>query len=128
MANFLFISINDINAHGIRMLSSYLKSERHKTAILFFKRPGFPYTFNLEKYLREAKKVEDYDWVGIHHDGTPFRYSRGPGITSNEKELLLSLIGKIKPDIIGFSVTAPLIKRMGQVSLFIKENFPGADF
>ncbi len=122
MASFLFISINDINAHGIRVLSSYLKREGHKTSIVFLKRPGFPYTFNHEKYLRESKKVAEYDWTGIHHDGTPFRYSRGPEITTTEKELLLSLINKINPNVIGFSVTAPLIDRIGKISLVIREN------
>jgi len=122
MASFLFISVNDINAHGMRVLSSCLKRDGHKASIVFLKRPGFPYTFNHEKYLRESIKVEDYDWTGIHHDGTPFRYSRGPEITSIEKELLLSLINDIKPDVIGFSVTAPLLKRIGKISLFIRKN------
>lgn len=123
MANILFISVNDVNAHGIRMLSSCLKDKGHKTSILFLKRPGFPYFFEHEKYLREARKVKGYDWVGIDQDGKPFRYSRGPKITRIEKELLLSLIRKINPDIVGFSVTAPLTKRVAKISRFIKANF-----
>jgi len=104
------------------MLSSSLKRDGHKSSILFFKRPGFPYTFNHDKYLRESKKIEAYDWIGIHHDGSAFRYSRGPEVTSLEKELLISLINKINPNVIGFSVTIPLIKRIGKISLFIQEN------
>ena len=63
-----------------------------------------------EQYEREYVWFDD--WVGIHHDGTPFRYSRGPEITSKEKDLLLSLINRINPDIIGFSVTDPLLNRI----------------
>ena len=95
MANFLFISVNDINNHGIRVLSSCLKEHGHETSVLFFKRPGFPYTINHLKYLQAAKSVEDYDWVGIHHDGTPVRYSRGPSITPEEYRLLFSLIKRM---------------------------------
>jgi len=123
MAHFLFISVNDINAHGTRVLSSFLKSQGHKSSIIFFKRPGFPYTFDHPRYFEDAQKVEDYDWTGVHHDGTSFRYSRGPEITSTERSLLVSLISRINPDVIGFSVTAPLIKRIGNLSLFIRNEF-----
>ena len=121
MAKFLFISFNDINAHGIRMLSSSLKTTGHESSIIFLKRPGFPYTSHHEKYFTEALKVEAYDWVGIDQNLQNYRYSRGPAITQNEKELLVSLINQINPHIIGMSVTAPLMKRIAKVTTYIKE-------
>jgi len=124
MAKILFISINDINAHGIRMLSATLKEKGHKISVLFLKRPGFPYSSDKKKYLKEAKKVKSYDWVGIHEDGKPLRYSRGPKVTSVEKGLLLSLVEKIGPDLICMSVTAPMAKRTAKISKIIRSDFP----
>ncbi len=120
MANILFISVNDINAHGSRMLSAAVKKAGHESSLLFFKRPGYPYSFYHKKYWNEAKKIKTLDWIGIDHNGRPYQYSRGPVITSNEKKLLISLITDIQPDAIGISVTAPLINRIAEITKIIK--------
>ncbi len=125
MANILFISINDINAHGLRILSSYLKSKGHTTSIIFLKRPGFPYSYKEDKYFIAAKQVDDFDWIGIYHDGTPFRYCRGPSVTHEEKTILFNLIKKLKPDLIGFYVTSPLINRIARTTKEIKDKYHG---
>ena len=126
MAKILFISVNDFNASGIRILSSYLKANGHKTFTIFLKQPGYPISrllTNDKRYLREAKKIKSYDWVGVEKGFEYVRHIRGPKITAAEKELLLSQIKKIAPDLIGFSVTVSLIKRIAAVSKYIKRHF-----
>ena len=122
MVHFLFVAVNDINATGVRTLSALLKSAGHQASIVFFKRPGYPYTDRDRKYVRAARKIEPGDWVGIERDGTLFRYARGPAVTPNERDLLLSLVQRIDPDVIGFTVTAPLLKRIGALAGFLKRH------
>ncbi len=126
MANILFISVNDINAAGIRSLSAYLTEKGHETSIIFLKLPGYPYsaiisdTSDNKKYLREAKKIKSYDWVAVEKNGDNVRHVRGPKVTDSEKEILISQIKKISPDLIGFSITAPLTRRISKISKYIK--------
>lgn len=87
MARILFVSINDINAEGVRSMSASLKQSGHQAYIIFLKRNGFPYSGG-EKYISASKEVESSDWVGINEKGKQFRYSRGPEITAEEKKYL----------------------------------------
>jgi hypothetical protein len=121
MAKVLLISVNDVNAEGIRNLSANLKQGGHKTYVLFLKK----YDTGKEHFATR-KKIEKYDWVGIDKKGKAFRYCRGPEVTDTEKKLLLSLIKEIKPDLIGFSVNTPLKKRIAEISRLIKNihNIP----
>lgn len=126
MANILFISVNDFNASGIRILSSYLWSQGHKTSVIFLKQPGYPISRALtddKRYLREAEKIKSYDWVGVEKGFQYVRHIRGPKITTTEKEILAAQIEKIAPDLIGFSVTVSLIRRIAGISKYIKKNF-----
>jgi radical SAM superfamily enzyme YgiQ (UPF0313 family) len=124
MANILFISVNDINAQGVRILSSLLKKEGHETSILFLKRPGYPYSNYNTKFYWEALQVSDEDWAGIDCNLNFFRYSRGPEITATEQNLLLAHIRQFDPALIGFSVTVPLMNRIAAVTKFIKAHVP----
>jgi len=119
MAKILFISINDVNAEGIRILSSCLKHAGHEAHIVFLKR----YSTGKE-HLKERRNVEKYDWAGIDKKGRAFRYGRGPDVTAAEKKLLLSLIKEIDPHIIGFTVTTPLKARIIGITKLIKRNCP----
>jgi len=119
MANLLFISINDINASGLRILSSCLKAKGHKVSIIFLKLPGYPYSRLItdnKRYLKESRKLKSYDWVSLEKGFEYYRNIRGPGITSKERKILISQIEKIGPDIIGFSLTAPLIRRSAKIA------------
>lgn len=118
MANVMLISVNDVNAEGIRSLSANLKRCGHKAHLLFLKR----YDTGKEHFAIR-KKIEKYDWVGINKKGKAFRYCRGPEVTDTEKKLLLSLIKEIKPDLIGFSVNTPLKKRITEISKLIKSVY-----
>ena len=122
MAKIIFVSINDVNAGGPRILSALLKQNGHRAYIVFLQRNGFSWNTD-RKYLYASKKIKEYDWVGINERGQAFRYSRGPAITAREKKLFLSLIEDIKPDLVGFTVTTPLKKRNAEISTLIKSRF-----
>jgi radical SAM superfamily enzyme YgiQ (UPF0313 family) len=112
MAKILFISVNDVNAEGIRSLSANLQKNNHITCIIF-----------LKKLALSSSKLEGYDWVGINVWGRKFRYARGSEITGKEKTILINLIKEIKPDLIGITVVTPLKKRIAEVTELIKQNF-----
>jgi len=122
MAKILLISVNDVNAEGLRMLSASLTQNGHQPYIIFVQRNGFPYNHD-KKYIKASKIIEEDDWTGINARGRAFRYSRGPDLTATEEKLFLSLIHDVKPDVIGFTVTAPFIKRIAYLSSLIKSKY-----
>jgi len=116
MANILFISINNINAEGPRLMSANLKHNKHSCNIIFLKK----------WVVYSSAKKDDWseeEWAGINEKGKEFRYAKGKDISSVEKKILLDLISKIKPDIIGFSVNTMLRDRISDITTLIKENF-----
>lgn len=112
MAKVVFVSICDRNAHGLRMMSSSLKRYGHECHIVFLKRYGRSPSVEAEP--------DDYPWIGIDARGREFRYAHGSPITNRELDLLRGLLERIRPDVIGMSVTTPLRKRNARVSRFIK--------
>lgn len=122
MARVLLVSVNDVNAEGIRMLSAVLRRNGHEPSIVFLQRNGFPYR-DAKKYLEARRDVEEYDWTGIDSAGRPFRYCRGPDLTTLEQQLFLSLIGELGPDVVGFTVTQPFVRSIAHLSSLIRERF-----
>ncbi len=114
MAKILFVSLNDVNAEGIRVMSSVLQKQGHQSFIIFLKRYA--------SVEIKARDIREDDWLGINHKGRYFRHARGPDITDREKELLLGIIKKIEPDLIGFTVNAPLGRRAAAVTQWIKNE------
>jgi anaerobic magnesium-protoporphyrin IX monomethyl ester cyclase len=117
MAKILLISINDVNAEGLRILSAVLKRDNHQSHIAFLKRYGAQFTYAL------GEDAADYDWAGVDRKGRQFRYCRGSQITATERELLLSLVADINPQLIGFSVTTPLRKAAAEISQLLRSRF-----
>ncbi len=115
MAKILLLSIHDLNAEGLRLLSALLKNRGHQPFLVFLKRYG-------EFTYRRAEASED-DWVGIDSAGREFRYASGSPITAHEKQLLLELIQEIAPQLIGISVTTPLRAKAAEISLWVKDFF-----
>jgi len=122
MTKILLISVNDVNTEGLRTLSASLTQNGHHPYIIFLQRNGFPYNHD-GKYRHAGKIIEQDDWTGINAKGTAFRYSRGPDLTATEEKLFLSLIKDIKPDVVGFTVTQPLVKRIAYLSSLIKSKY-----
>lgn len=122
MAGILLVSVNDVNAEGLRMLSAILRRSGHQPYIAFLQRNGFPYT-DTKKYLEVSREVEEYDWTGVDAEGHPFRYCRGPDFTAEEQRLFFGLIDKIKPDAIGFTVTQPFVKSIARLSRSMRDRF-----
>lgn len=122
MATILLISVNDVNAEGLRLLSACLKAHGHDAHIAFMQKNGFPHTTNT-RYSRASRKIEPYDWVGIDDSGREFRYARGPEISAAEMRSLLKLIKEIDPDVIGFTSITPLRKKIAVITRSIKRNF-----
>ena len=123
MAKILFISLNDINATGIRTMSSVLKQKGHESHIVFLQKNGFPAT-KTRRYAKVSRVIEDDDWVGIDKYGRDFSYAKGPKLNDFEKKSLIALIPEISPDVIGISVTTPNKKRAIEVSDLLKKNYP----
>ncbi len=123
MAKVLFISLNDINATGIRLMSAILKREGHESHILFLQRNGFPAT-KTKMYVKPSKVVNSESWVGTNKYGKKFSFATGPELIEYEKNTLINLVKKISPDLIGISVTSPNKKRAIEVSYILKKNYP----
>ncbi len=114
MAKVLFVSLNDVNAEGIRIMSSILQKQGHQSFMIVLKR----YT----SVELNAQDIRADDWLGINLKGKNFRHARGPEITDCEKELLIGIIKKIMPDLIGLTVNAPLKSRAVAVTQWIKNE------
>lgn len=97
MARFLFISLYDEFAPGVRTLVSTLKRDGHDAWLVCFK--SYSQT--------PLEKVEDY-YEGMHIEVLPSGdhvNSYSYPATPEEDAMLLELINELKPDIIGLSLT-----------------------
>ena len=112
MARILLISLYDINAEGLRMMSSILKMEGHDPHIIFLK--------NLQRGPVRNPKT---DWIGIAENGKTFQHAMGNIISKKEEEILISTIRKICPDLIGFSVCSPIAPVIENLSHNIRSEF-----
>mgnify|MGYP001812802016 CR=1 FL=1 len=110
MAKILFISVYDINAEGIRMMSSLLKESGHQPFVVFLKRLKRGPVLNPEK-----------DWVGVAESGKPFRHAVGEEITRTEENILKRVIRNIGPDVVGFSVCTPTAETVDLSLIHISE-------
>jgi radical SAM superfamily enzyme YgiQ (UPF0313 family) len=114
MAKILFISVYDINAEGIRMMSSLLKESGHQPFVVFLKRLKKGPVLNPEK-----------DWVGMAENGKVFRHAVGEEITRTEENILKSVIRNIGPDVVGFSVCTPTAETVDRLTKVVRDCFPG---
>jgi radical SAM superfamily enzyme YgiQ (UPF0313 family) len=114
MAKILFISVYDINAEGIRMMSSLLKESGHQPFIVFMKRLKRGPVLNPEK-----------DWVGVAENGKFFRHAVGKEITRTEENILKSVIRNIGPDVVGFSVCTPTVEIVDSLTKAVRDCFHG---
>jgi anaerobic magnesium-protoporphyrin IX monomethyl ester cyclase len=114
MAKILFISVYDINAEGIRMMSSLLKESGHQPFVVFLKRLKKGPVLNPEK-----------DWVGVAESGKPFRHAVGEEITRTEENILKRVIRNIGPDVVGFSVCTPTAETVDRLTKVVRDCFPG---
>ncbi|MFC2163907.1 B12-binding domain-containing radical SAM protein [Acidobacteriota bacterium] len=115
MAKIVFLSLYDVNAEGLRTLSSILKQHGHQPFIIF-----------LKKYSRQrpvSGEPDDNDWIGINMQGRPFGHAIGKEISDQEKAICLQLIKRIEPDWIGMSVTTPLRQMSSELTRLIKKTF-----
>jgi hypothetical protein len=115
MAKIVFLSLFDVNSEGPRTLSAILRKHGHR-----------PYMIFLKRYARKSPvsgELHETDWVGIDMRGRPFLHARGKSISDKEKNLCLQLIQQIRPDMIGMSVTTPLMRTSAELSPLIKKTF-----
>jgi len=122
MAKILLVSVNDVNAEGLRMLSASLRQNGHQPYIVFLQRNGFPFNYE-KKYFDVSQRVEEGDWTGVNAKGEAYRFCRGPDPNEAEEKLFLSLIEDIKPGAIGFTVTQPFERNIAYLSRLIKGKY-----
>ena len=122
MAKILLVSVNDVNAEGLRMLSACLRQNGHQPYIVFLQRNGFPLNYE-KKYLEVRQQIEEDDWTGVDALGEAYRFCRGPDPNAAEEKLFLSLIKDIKPDAVGFTVTQPFERNIAYLSSLIKGKY-----
>ena len=91
----MLVSLYDRGALGIRALSGFLKSKGYETYLVYFKqnKPRFKRNSNRKGHLQADPMGDDYI----------LNYAEKP--SNKEISLLASLVKKIKPLIVGFSVT-----------------------
>ncbi|MBN2142286.1 B12-binding domain-containing radical SAM protein [Candidatus Woesearchaeota archaeon] len=111
MAKLAFISVNDVSAESLRLMSSSLQRKGHEVNLIFVKK----YHIGLP--------AEKGDWIGVGEDGKEFRYGAGNHVSEKEMNLLLGLLEEINPDAIGCSVTGPLKMRTAEICRMIKDKF-----
>jgi len=117
MATVVFVSLYDRNAYGLRLMSASLKAQGHDCHIIFLKRYN-----NTRQYGFEVRPGE-FPWVGIDENGRSFKYATNSEITQLELELLVSVLERIDPDVIGLSVTTPLRRQCFEVSQHLHNRF-----
>ena len=112
MARILFISLYDINAEGLRIMSSILKMENHEPHIIF-----------LKTLRRGPVRYPETDWIGIGENGRSFQHASGSPISKKEEDILINTIRNIDPDLIGFSVCSPIVPYVNYLSKKIRKLF-----
>ena len=111
------ISLFDRNAYGQRLMSANLKKHGHNCSIIFLKRYLTESSYNLE--CEEG----EFPWMGINMQGKVFKYASNSVISNKELSLLIDLLLKLKPDIIGLTVNTPLRNQNIKVTELIKTHF-----
>ncbi|MBN1354158.1 MAG: hypothetical protein JW994_05790, partial [Candidatus Omnitrophica bacterium] len=99
MANISFITLYDKGCLGVRYLSSLLKEKGHASSIIYLgKHEG------KIKSKKDALAPDDNLWIGVNEYGKDIIRSYSDPIGENDTEILLNLLGRQKPDLIGFSL------------------------
>lgn len=117
MATIVFISIYDRNANGLRLMSANLIKHGYQCQIIFLKRHENRQSYHLDHVDGE------YPWLGIAKNGRPYKYAINSDISDLEFTLLQQTLERLRPDIIGLTVTTPMRKQAARVTRFIKRHF-----
>lgn len=99
MAKATFITLYDKGCLGVRYLSSSLKKEGHKTSIIYMGKHGGRLTSS-----KNTAKEGDNLWISVNEFGADLIRSYSDPISGKDVEILLGLLDRQKPDIIGFSL------------------------
>lgn len=120
MARFAFLTFYDKTCLGPRILSSVSRSEGHESSLIIFKE-------DCNGKVLSSKDQESGQDLKYEYYQNGFSRSAHQDInphTETEKELLLSLLIHIKPDIVGLSIR-PFQKDIGcETALLIRKYLP----
>ncbi len=99
MAKVVFITLYDKGCLGVRYLSSVLKGVKHNTSIIYLGSHGGEVKKSNDAFLDDADL-----WIGVNEYGVDLVRSYSEPISEKDVAILISLLEKEKPDIIGFSL------------------------
>lgn len=99
MAKITFITLYDKGCLGVRYLSSVLKKEGHSISIIYLGTHE-----GKIKNKRDTSIDGDDLWVSINEYGADLIRSYSDPINNEDIDILLDLLMKQKPDLIGFSL------------------------
>lgn len=99
MAKITFITLYDKGCLGVRYISSFLKKEGHSTSIIYLGRHE-----GRVKDKRDAFVKDNNLWIGVTEYGTNLIRSYSDPIGKKDIDILIGLLKKQRPDIIGFSL------------------------
>lgn len=118
MANINFITLYDKGCLGVRYLSSLLKENGHTSSIIYLGRH--------EGKVKNKKDIFTSDenlWIGVNEYGKDLIRSYSDPIAEKDTDILLNLLGRLKPDIIGFSLRSMFLDTAIELAGRIRRAF-----
>ncbi len=99
MVNVSFITLYDKGCLGVRYLSSLLKEKGHTCSIIYLGRHEGKIKSKKDTLISNKNL-----WIGVNEYGKDIIRSYSDPIGEKDTEILLNLLDRRKPDIIGFSL------------------------
>lgn len=118
MANISFITLYDKGCLGVRYLSSLLKKEGHSTSIIYLERHE-----GKIKNKRDMFASDDNLWISVNEYGADLIRSYSDPISEKDIYILLDLLNRLKPDIIGFSLRSMFLDTAIKITQRIRQQF-----
>ena len=117
MANVSFITLYDKGCLGVRYLSSLLKEKGHTCSIIYLGRHE-----GKIKSKKDTLISDENLWIGVNEYGKDIIRSYSDPIGEKDIEILLNLLDRRKPDIIGFSLRQMFLDTAIQLTHRIRQK------
>lgn len=119
MAKVAFISLFNKEVLNLAQLSAYIGARGHESATIYLKKYS---QVRKNKASKAAASHQEYH-EALDSLGRDMVLAYNSAITEKETDLLLELLHRAQPDLIGFTVTTMTLTSAANISKIIKEQF-----
>jgi len=118
MAKIAFITLYDKGCLGVKYMSSLLRGQGHDVSVIYVGRHGGKIKTKKDAFTSKGKL-----WVSVTEYGADIVRSYSDPIGEKDVGLLLDLLGRLQPDIVGFSLRSIFLDSAIELTRRIRQKF-----